>query len=89
MGYPILVSTAFQRFFERLEDTDQTRVRDALHNLAKDSYTPRPGADIKPLANTTPKKHRLRVGPWRIVYRVEDEGTVKVIDGFQRGRGDR
>jgi mRNA-degrading endonuclease RelE of RelBE toxin-antitoxin system len=42
--------------------------------------------DIKPLTATSPKKHRLRVGDYRIVYFVEEK-TVRIIEVFIRGRG--
>lgn len=90
MGFDVLVSRTFQRFFDEFDEEVQDRLRRALEALEEDPYEPRSGADIKPLSNTDPIKHRIRVGDWRIVYRVEDEtGVVKVIEGFRRGRGYR
>lgn len=90
MGFDVLVSRTFQRFFDDLDETVQDRLRTALEALEEDPYEPRSGADIKRLSNTEPTKHRIRVGDWRIVYRVdEDERAVKVIEGFRRGRGYR
>lgn len=88
MGFDVLVSRRFQRFFDDLDDQTQARLRTALDALGEDPYTPRSGADIKRLSNTDPVKHRIRAGVWRIVYRVEEE-VVKVIEGFRRGRGYR
>lgn len=90
MGFDVLVSRTFQSFFDGLDEGIQGRIRTALEALAEDPYTSRPGADITQLRNTDPVKHRIRVGDWRIVYRVEDdEDVVKVIEGFRRGRGYR
>lgn len=88
MTFRALVSRTFQRFFESLDESTRERIREGLEALEEDPYRARPGADIKQLSNTDPPKHRLRIGPWRVVYRVEDEAqTVKVIEGFRRGRG--
>ncbi len=90
MGYGVLVSATFQRFFNRLDDKTQGRIRDGLNELSEDPYRPRPGADIKKLENTQPTKQRVRVGSWRIIYHIDDDvSTVKVIEGFDRGRGYR
>ncbi len=90
MAFEVLVSRTFQRFFDGLDETAQRRVRQGLEALATDPYRPRPGADIKPLTNTEPTKHRLRVGPWRVIYHIDEATqTVKVLDGFSRGQGYR
>lgn len=90
MSYEVLVSRTFQDWFDDLPADTRQRVRDGLEALAEDPYEARSGADIRPLENTEPRKHRLRVGPWRVIHRIEDESdAVKVLDGFRRGRGYR
>lgn len=90
MGFDVLVSRTFQTWFDDRSEAVQDRIREGLEALSKDPYEVRSGADIKPLTNTEPTKHRLRVGDWRIVYHVDgEEGTVRVIEGFRRGRGYR
>lgn len=84
----VLVSPRVQRRFRDLDHDTAERIRSALEALEEDPYRARPGADIKKLVNTDPVKHRVRVGPWRIVYRIEDD-AVKVLDLFRRGRGYR
>jgi mRNA-degrading endonuclease RelE of RelBE toxin-antitoxin system len=84
----VLVSATFARTFRELPATTQQRIRDWLNALSEDPRTPRPGADIKPLAATDPLKHRLRVGRYRVVYVIEKR-VVKVLDVFQRGRSYR
>jgi hypothetical protein len=42
--------------------------------------------DIKELRDTHPKKHRLRVGEYRVIYAIDNE-NVKIIDLIQREAG--
>lgn len=86
----VLVSRRFQRKFRKLSGQERSRIREGLSALEEDPLTPRPGADIKPLSGTTPPKHRLRVGDFRVIYVVDTErDEVRVIDVFRRGRGYR
>ncbi|MHA1280830.1 MAG: type II toxin-antitoxin system RelE family toxin [Candidatus Helarchaeota archaeon] len=66
----------------------QERIREGLQVLKKDPFKARPSADIKPLKDTNPRKYRLRVGNYRIIYCVESD-AVKVIELFKRERGYR
>lgn len=86
--YTVLVSATFAQAFRALPTRVQTRIREGLARLAEDPRTSRAGADIKQLKATDPPKHRLRVGTYRIIYRVEGR-TVKVLDVFARERGYR
>jgi len=86
--YSVLVSRTFQKQFNGLPKDLQKRVRGALAELAVDPLRPRPGADIKPLRETSPLKHRLRVGEYRIIYHIEGK-AVEAIELFHRGRGYR
>jgi mRNA-degrading endonuclease RelE of RelBE toxin-antitoxin system len=86
--YTVLVSKTFQKQFHELPIDIQKRIRAAMAELGNDPFKPRSGADIKPLHDTNPTKHRLRVGEYRIIYHVEGK-TVEVIELFHRGRGYR
>ncbi|MHB8585989.1 MAG: type II toxin-antitoxin system RelE family toxin [Thermoplasmatota archaeon] len=86
MTYRVLVSATFAKQLKALPNDVQRRVRGGLVALGTDPLTPRPRADIKDLKATEPRKHRLRNGAYRIIYRVEG-GDVKVIEIFSRGRG--
>lgn len=88
MTFQVLLSATFVRAFQRLDARQQERVRSTLARLAEDPLRKRPGADIKALRATDPPKHRIRVGERRIVYVVQD-GEVRVLEMFQRGRGYR
>jgi mRNA-degrading endonuclease RelE of RelBE toxin-antitoxin system len=57
-----------------------------LKELQNDPYTARPNCDIKLLTDTYPKKHRLRIGSYRVIYLVENR-DVKIIDLVKRETG--
>ena len=86
MPYNVFVSKTFQRKFKQLSNKLQDRIRIALKELQVDPYTFRANCDIKLLKDTKPKKHRLRVGDYRIVYHVE-KNDVKIIDFIKRELG--
>lgn len=84
--YTVIVSRTFQKQFNKLDSIVKKRVKKALSKLEEDPITPRAYADIKIIEGTDPKKRRLRVGDYRIIYYIEKR-TVKVIEIFSRGRG--
>ncbi|MFQ6128840.1 MAG: type II toxin-antitoxin system RelE/ParE family toxin [Thermoplasmata archaeon] len=88
MTYEVLLSSTAARQLRKLTERERDRIVKALRNLGEDPLTARPRADIRVLEGTAPKKHRLRVGPYRVIYAVT--GTdVRVIEVFRRGRGYR
>ena len=86
MPYKVFVSRTFQKQFHQLQTSHKNRILKALHELCKDPYTSRPNCDIKVLKETHPKKYRLRVGDYRIIFFIE-ENTVKIIKLLKRERG--
>ncbi|GAI90689.1 unnamed protein product, partial [marine sediment metagenome] len=54
--------------------------------LCKDPYTSRSNCDIKALKETYPKKYRLRVGDYRIIF-FNEENIVNIIKLLKRERG--
>ncbi len=88
MNRSVQLSATFVRQFRKLSKGNQDRIREALATLAEDATTKRAGADIKRLTKTKPVKHRIRVGQYRVIYRVDGE-EVRVIEVFARGRGYR
>ena len=85
MIYPVLVSRTFEKQFYTLSEDTRNRIRHSLTHLSADPFTPRSGLDIKVLTDSDPKKYRLRVGEYRIIYAV-DATSVRVIEVFKRGR---
>ena len=82
----VLISRTFVKQYRTLPANEQVRIKESLEHLRTDPFSPRPGADIKPLRGTHPQKYRIRVGSYRIVYAVPDHDTVQVIEIFRRGR---
>ena len=86
MLYTLLVSKTFQKKFNQLEENMQNSIRKTLKELKKDPFLSRPKCDIKLLKDTQPKKYRLRIGEYRIIYVIESE-KVKIIDLLKREIG--
>ena len=86
MNYSVLVSKIFQKKFHQLQKNFQNQIRKSLEELRYDPYTSRPNCDIKSLIDTSPKKYRLRIGNFRVIYLVENK-DVKVIDLIKREVG--
>lgn len=86
MTYSVLVSKTFQRDFQQLPNEIQKHIRSSLKELQNDPYTSRSHCDIKVLKNTKPKKYRLRVGNYRIIYTIE-KNEVKVVYLIKREVG--
>jgi mRNA interferase RelE/StbE len=84
--YRVLISKTFQKQFHSLSGEEQQRIRQGLTTLGEDPFTPRSGADIKPIQQTVPKKYRLRIGEFRIIFSIETD-TVLIIEVFRRGQG--
>jgi len=86
--YSIFVSRTFEKQFHSLTVDVQRRIMLALNALQEDPNNPRAGADIRALTDTNPRKYRLRVGSYRIIYTIE-KTRIRVIEVFSRGKGYR
>jgi len=86
MTYKVFISRTFQKKFYQLQKSLQNLIRKTLKELEKDPYKSKPNCDIKLLKDTRPKKRRLRVGNYRIIYAVEDK-EIKIIDLLKREAG--
>lgn len=86
MSYTVLVSKTFQRKYQQIPNKFQNQIRKTLKELQEDPYTARPNCDIRVLKDTRPKKYRLRVGNYRVIYHVA-KNEVKIIDLIKREIG--
>jgi len=86
MTYNVFVSKTFQKKFHQLQNNYKNSIRKSLQELQKDPHNSRTNCDIKALKETKPKKCRLRVGNYRIIYIVEKK-EVKIIDLLRREIG--
>ncbi len=67
---------------------EKDRIKEKLENLEENPYKSRSGADIKKLKGKENEMYRLRIGPHRFEYFVE-EGIVWVENAFRREKGYR
>ncbi|WP_414708162.1 type II toxin-antitoxin system RelE family toxin [Romboutsia sp.] len=86
MGYKVFVSRTFQKIYSELPRNIRDRIKEHLQELENDLVTSRSRCDIKMLRDTDPKKYRLRVGEYRIIYAIEDR-QVKILDCIKREIG--
>ena len=86
MHYRVLVSKNFQKKFYQLKKNEQDSIRKTLKELEKNPYKSRSKCDKKLLKETKPKKYRLRISNYRIIYIVIQK-EVKIIDLFKREAG--
>lgn len=81
MKYTVVIEKPAEKFIMRLAQPEKTRVLRAIREL------PHSG-DIKRLQGKKSRgMYRLRVGPYRIIYTVDNGRlVVRVIDGGNRGQ---
>lgn len=81
MKYTIVIEKPAEKFIMRLAQHDKARVLRAIHEL------PHSG-DIKRLQGKKSQgMYRLRVGPYRIIYTVDNGRlVVHVVDAGNRGQ---
>ena len=81
----IKYSKAALKFLSKLDKKSVGRIREAVTGL---TFNP-PVGDIKTMQGYSDGRKRLRVGSWRIIYRLENDGTVEIIFVIDIGnRGD-
>jgi len=76
----VLLRPVANRYLERLNESDNRRIRAALYDLSKEP----PEGDIKPLSGQT-GYFRVRVGKYRVLFRHE-ENTIFVTNIDSRGQ---
>ena len=76
--YAILFTRGAAKEFRNLGKGDRARIREAI---AKLSAEPRPRGKTVKLRD---KSYRIRVGEFRLVYVVEEEGKVLIMSRIRR-----
>ena len=79
--YRVELASRAQRELERLREPDRGRVSAALARLG---HHPRPAGSVK----LTGPLHRIRVGPYRIIYAVSDADELVVAVKIARREKD-
>jgi mRNA interferase RelE/StbE len=80
--YRIRIAKSVKRDVDRLPGHMRQRVRAAISSLA---LTPRP-AGARALRDA-PGRYRIRLDPWRIIYRLGDQDRTVVILAVRQKRG--
>ena len=81
LEYDVRLTPHAERDLQRLPSPDFRRVDKRIHSLAQD---PRPHGVVK----LRDKVHRIRVGPWRILYIIDDSKGIVVINKIVRREKD-
>ena len=81
----IVYSKNSLKFLRGLDKKSVERIRQAIEGL---TCAP-PKGDIKPMQGYKSGTNRLRVGSWRIIFRIDDDGEIKILYIIKIGnRGD-
>ena len=81
----IVYSKSAIKFLSKLDQKSVTRIREAIAGL---THNP-PEGDIKPMQGFSDGRKRLRVGAWRVIYRLDRDGMVEILFIIDIGnRGD-
>ena len=85
MKLQIIYSKSALKFLSKLDRKSVDRIRAAIEGL---THTP-PEGDIKAMQGFDDGRKRLRVGTWRVIYRIEPTGKIQVLFVIDIGnRGD-
>lgn len=81
----IAYSKVVLKFLAKLDKKSALRIRDAVKGL---THQP-PERDIKLMQGFSDGRKRLRIGSWRVIYRVDTDGVVTILNIIEIGnRGD-
>ncbi|MCD8039925.1 MAG: type II toxin-antitoxin system RelE/ParE family toxin [Clostridia bacterium] len=73
------------KFLNNLDKKSVERIRSAIEGLTLEP----PVGDIKLMQGYSDGRKRLRVGGWRVIYRIDDGGDIKILLVIDIGnRGD-
>ena len=63
------------KFLSKLDKNSVDRIKDAIHGLTS---VP-PEGDIKLMKGYSDGRKRLRVGSWRVIYRLDSQFQVEIL----------
>ena len=82
MSYRVIVLPRAEKDLRKLPTPMIARVKAAVLGLRDE---PRP-VGVRKLVNVTPETWRLRVGDWRIIYRIGDQVQVVTVTNVAHRR---
>lgn len=71
----IRYSKSARKAIEKYDKTTKQRIKHGIENLLLDP----PEGDIKAMQGFSDGRMRLRIGKYRIVYRYDNDGTIKIL----------
>ena len=77
--YRVILHRRAARFYDRLSEKQKNRLDKAIDRLEDNSLY---GRDIKKLRGELKEKYRLKVGPFRIVYLVDEKRNLVIIESI-------
>ena len=81
----IIYSRNALKFLSKLEKKSVVRIRTAIEGLTRQP----PEGDIKPMQGYSDGRNRLRVGAWRVIYRIDRDDLIEILFIIDIGnRGD-
>ena len=81
----IVYSRNALKFLSKLEQKSVARIRTAIDGLTREP----PEGDIKQMQGYSDGRKRLRVGAWRVIYRIDQDNLIEVLFIIDIGnRGD-
>ena len=75
--YEIILHNRAVKFYNQLDDKNAARINRAIESLVE---KPASGKNIKMLKGELNGKFRLRAGKYRIVYRIENDKNIVIIE---------
>lgn len=81
----IVYSKSSLKFLAKLDSHSVERIRNAIKGLTENP----PVGDIKSMNGYKDGTKRLRVGGWRVIYRIDSDNTIEILFVIDIGnRGD-
>ena len=77
--YEILLHRNAAKAYENLDDSTVARINKSIDVLKENPFY---GKDIKKLRGELVGRYRLRVGRYRVVYRVDEQEKAVIIEDF-------
>ena len=76
--YQIILHRRAANFYNKLSDKQKNRISKAIDKLKDNLYD----KDVKKLRGKLRGKHRLKIGPFRIIYLVDKERNRVIIESI-------